>query len=84
MEEQQTEVALSFGQNRIRTFQNSANDPYIEEIKRKGADLLDFIEGSHGSPKMDARATGDYGRLKSLAYTAIEEGVSRAIQAAHI
>jgi hypothetical protein len=63
---------LTFGQKRIRVSFNPSNNPIVDEIKQKAADLIDLIE---------LVKTKD-ARLASLAQTSIEEAAMWAVKAA--
>ncbi len=70
------------GEFRVRTTFNPSNDSIIDQIKQKGADLINLIDSLQPKDLEDKRNCASMGRLKSLAMTEIESGTSWAVKAA--
>ncbi len=84
-EELKPEVApISEGEYRVRTSFNVTKDSNIDKIKQKGAELLNLINDLRLDKDLTARDSASFGRLKSLAMTEIEHGVSDAVKAATV
>ena len=54
---------------------------YINQMKSKGAELIDFINGATPNSQFSGEEFGEWKRLQSLALTSIEEGIMWAVKA---
>lgn len=77
-------ILQSEGEFRVRTSFNPANDSIIDQIKQKGADLINLVDSLQPADETDKRKCASLGRLKSLAMTEIESGTSWAVKAATV
>ena len=59
--------------------ENSVN--YINTIKNRGAELIDFINSAVPNPQFSGEQFGEWKRLQSLALTDIEKGIMWAVKA---
>ena len=59
--------------------ENSVN--YINTIKSRGAELIDFINSAVPNPQFSGEQFGEWKRLQSLALTDIEKGIMWAVKA---
>lgn len=75
-------IQPSEGEFRVRTTFNPSNDSIIDQIKQKGADLINLVDSLQPKDESDKRNCASLGRLKSLAMTEIESGTSWAFKAA--
>lgn len=66
----------SLGERRIRTSFNPANDSNVQHIKERAAELINYINDNVAS------SDPEVARLKSLAFTAVEEAAMWAVKAA--
>ncbi|KRW94294.1 hypothetical protein [Paracoccus sp. MKU1] len=81
----------TLGEFRIDVRHNPSGNPLVDEIKRKGAALIDLLNDqiaipvrNHSSAESDLAhfmQVSEIGRLKALAMTQIEHGVMDAIKA---
>lgn len=77
-------MSLTTGEFKVRTNFNASGDSYVDAIKKKAAELIDFIDQSALRPDADERQTREFGRLKALAMTDIESAAMWAVKAATI
>lgn len=54
---------------------------YINQMKSKGAELIDFINSAAPNSQFSNEEFGEWKRLQSLALTSIEEGIMWAVKA---
>jgi hypothetical protein len=79
MPEEQAQMSLSLGEQRVRTTFNPSTKNLVDEIKQKSADLINLIETIPGEL---THAEPEQIRLMRLAQTAYEEGAMWAVKAA--
>ncbi len=72
----------TLGEFRVRTDFNVSGSSYVDEIKKRSAELVDFIDQAAGKPEWDARHTGEFNRLKALALTNLETAAMYAVKMA--
>ena len=72
------------GEFRVRTEFNPAKDGVVDQIKQKSAELINLINDFQLTKELTARQSQSFGRLKSLAMTAVEEASMWAVKAATI
>jgi len=77
-------MSITKGEYRVGIDFNPSGDDMVGQIKRKAADLIDFIDGI---PTPDASTKGavhsnEVARLKALAQTEIESAAMWAVKAA--
>lgn len=72
----------TLGEARVRTDFNVNNSDVVAEIKIKGAELINLIDGLPAPDEFPKEKIGEYVRLKALALTEIESGTSWAVKAA--
>jgi methyl coenzyme M reductase subunit C len=72
----------TLGEARVRTDFNVSNSDVVAEIKTKGAELINLIDGLIAPEDFPKDKLGEYVRIKSLAMTEIESGTSWAVKAA--
>lgn len=72
----------SLGEGRVRTDFNVSNSDVVAQIKTKGAELINLIDGLTAPEGFPKEKLGEYVRLKALALTDIESGTSWAVKAA--
>ena len=83
-----TDYKQTLGEYRVGVSFNPSNNPLVDEIKRKAADLIDLIvkmEGPSGETTFNQTLLDkavETMRLKALAMTAIEEAAMWAVKAA--
>ena len=77
---------MSLGEARVRISFNPNDNSSVNDVKRRAADLIDWINDLPVPAKVaeDPVARGEFFRLKALAMTAIEEGAMWAVKAATI
>lgn len=75
---------LTTGEFKVRTNFNASGDGYVDQLKRKAAEFIDLIDQSALRPDADDRQTKEWGRLRALAMTSIEEGAMWAVKAATV
>jgi hypothetical protein len=76
---------MTKGEYRVGINFNPSADDNVGQIKRMAADLIDYIETipvPDVHDKGSAFHSGEVGRLKAMAQTAIEEGAMWAVKAA--
>ena len=69
-----TEVALTFGEERVRTYFNPHESPAISQIKEKTAAVMDLLQKLHEKHDCDPR-------LVALAQTSYEQAAMWAVKA---
>ena len=72
------------GEFKVRTSFNVSGSSFVDEIKKRAAELIDLIDKSALRPDADERETREWGRLKALAMTDIESGAGWAVKAATV
>lgn len=72
---------LTFGEYRVGINFNPGGHETVSEIKRRAADLIDFIETIPAAGQ-SAEQAREVGRLKALAETHIEDAAMWAVKAA--
>lgn len=70
-----TNRELSFGEKAAGVTFNPSNDPVVDEIKKKTAELIDLIHG------LRSGVTGEAARYYSKAISHIEDGQMNAVKA---
>ena len=73
----------TLGEYRVGVSFNPNNNPLVDEIKRKAADLIDLIDtisGDDGDTQWER--SNAVARLKALAATSVEEAAMWAVKAA--
>lgn len=73
----------TLGEQRVRTSFNPSDDSIVQTIKEKGAEFTNYIN-TLKLESSDNSKSGEFGRLKALALTAIEEGTMWAVKVATI
>lgn len=68
---------MTKGEYRVGISFNPSNNPVVDDIKRRAADLIDAIEAIDPS-----KEPGEIGRLKALAQTDVETAAMHAVKAA--
>ena len=73
----------TLGENRLeyKGTLSEGSVKYINEMKVKGAELIDFINSAAPNPQFSGEEFGEWKRLQSLALTSIEEGIMWAVKA---
>ncbi|PRY29785.1 hypothetical protein CLV58_12547 [Spirosoma oryzae] len=71
----------TIGETRVRTAFNPSANGEVDQIKQKAAELINLIDGMRTEKP---GIGGEFGRLKALALTSIEEGAMWAVKAATI
>ena len=66
----------TLGENRVRTSFNASNDSTVQHIKERAAEFINYVNDN-----IEAN-DGEVARLKSLAFTSIEEAAMWAVKAA--
>jgi len=74
----------TLGESRVRITFNPSMQGYIDQLKQKGAELIDLIDGAAPKTEWDDKTVGEWKRLKDLAMTDIESGTSWAVKASTI
>ena len=72
------------GEYRVRIRFNPSATGVVDKIKQAGADFIDLINDMKVERELGARDQQSLGRLKSLAMTEVEHGVSDAVKAATV
>ena len=72
----------TLGEARVRTDFNVGNSDIVADIKNKGAELINLINGLKAPEGFPVEKMGEFARLKALALTEIESGTSWAVKTA--
>lgn len=75
-------MAKTLGEGRVRTDFNASNSDVVAEIKQKGAEFINLINGLEAPEGFPKEKIGEYLRIKALALTEIESGTSWAVKTA--
>lgn len=71
----------TLGESRVRTDFNAAGTTIVDDIKRKGAELIDLVNSIPVPEKMK-ESPGEFLRVKALALTDLEYGAMMGVKAA--
>jgi hypothetical protein len=72
---------LSLGEKRVRIDFNVSGDPNVDQIKRKCADIINYLEEQRVIEGKNPQYAGEKQRLISKAQTEIEDFCSTAVKA---
>jgi hypothetical protein len=81
-QQQQQEQVLSLGEKRVRVKFNPSADKDVDVIKNRCADLINQVNLLPPAQDCNQVDLQEFGRLKSMAMTKIEEAAMLAVKAA--